>query len=303
VEAAGEGNDLVYATTSYTLAAGSEIEILSAGDMAGTASTDLGGNELDNVLWGNAGLNTLSGYGGNDSLHGFGGNDGLLGGEGHDYLDGGDGEDSLHGEAGQDILAGGAGNDFLSGGDGADVMYGGGGNDTYIADSGDYIVEAAGQGVDIVYATGNFALSAGQEIEALYGNGLANTLQGNELANMLDGKDGNDTLTGGAGADMFAFTTALGAGNIDTVSGFEHGADRIGLSASIFAAAGGPGTLGANAFVTGAAAADGDDRIIYNSTTGALLYDADGTGGASSAVQFATLATGLNLTASDFQVI
>ena len=36
--------------------------------------------------------------------------------------------------------------------------------------------------------------------------------------------------------------------------------------------------------------------------TGQLFYDADGNG-AGAAVQFATLATGLALTASDFQVI
>jgi serralysin len=62
------------------------------------------------------------------------------------------------------------------------------------------------------------------------------------------------------------------------------------------------GALAPGAFRTAAAAADADDRIVYNSGTGALLFDVDGLGGAAG-VQFATLSTGLALTASDFTVI
>ena len=64
-----------------------------------------------------------------------------------------------------------------------------------------------------------------------------------------------------------------------------------------------PGALNASAFVDRhAPRSDADDRIIYDSTTGKLFYDADGNG-AGAAVQFATLSTGLALTASDFMVI
>jgi serralysin len=62
------------------------------------------------------------------------------------------------------------------------------------------------------------------------------------------------------------------------------------------------GALAAGAFRTGAAAADADDRIIYNSATGALLFDADGNG-AGAAVQFATLSAGLAMAAGEFTVI
>ena len=68
------------------------------------------------------------------------------------------------------------------------------------------------------------------------------------------------------------------------------------------AAIGAPGALNANAFVTGTAAGDADDRIIYNSSTGQLFYDADGNG-AGSAVLFAQLNGTPTLSASDFQVI
>ena len=49
-------------------------------------------------------------------------------------------------------------------------------------------------------------------------------------------------------------------------------------------------------------AADADDRIIDNAATGALLFDADGVGGAA-AVQFATLSAGLAMTAGELTVI
>ena len=63
-----------------------------------------------------------------------------------------------------------------------------------------------------------------------------------------------------------------------------------------------PGTLAAGAFHTGSAAADADDRIIYNKATGALSYDPDGTGSAHP-TQFATLPTGLSLSHANFQIV
>lgn len=94
------------------------------------------------------------------------------------------------------------------------------------------------------------------------------------------------------------FSDTLDGGNVDTIGDFNVAADTIELSGFIFNAIA-SGTLAANAFVIGAAAADADDRIIYDPTTGALYYDADGDG-AGAAVQFATLGTGLALTNADF---
>jgi serralysin len=109
-------------------------------------------------------------------------------------------------------------------------------------------------------------------------------------------------LIGLGGADTFAFTSALGANNVDAINDFVSGTDKVALDDAVFTAIGGLGTLNPNAFFAGAAAHDSDDRIIYNSATGQLFYDADGNG-AGAAVLFATLQNLPVLTASDFTVI
>ena len=52
----------------------------------------------------------------------------------------------------------------------------------------------------------------------------------------------------------------------------------------------------------GTAAADADDRIIYDAATGRLFYDADGNG-AGTALHFATVTVGTAITAAEFTVI
>jgi Ca2+-binding RTX toxin-like protein len=127
-------------------------------------------------------------------------------------------------------------------------------------------------------------------------------VRGNNGNNIIGGGDGNDELTGLGGHDAFLFDTALNAAaNVDVITDFSVMDDTIRLDNAVFTALGG-GFLAANAFVTGAAALDASDRIIYDNATGALFYDSDGNGGAA-AIQFAELATGLGLTNLDFFVV
>ena len=138
----------------------------------------------------------------------------------------------------------------------------------------------------------------------LRGNNGANTLSGGSGVDTLNGGLGHDPLTGGAGNDVFVFDSALNAStNKDTLSDFTVGQDNIQLSQAIFTALTATGTLAAEYFrsSTTGAAADGNDYFLYNTTTGALLYDADGSG-QGTAVQFATLTTKPTLTAADFTV-
>jgi serralysin len=150
------------------------------------------------------------------------------------------------------------------------------------------------------------------------GNGGANTITGNGGANVLSGGAGADTLTGGGGlddlyggtgqddltggtgADNFRFDSALSAAtNVDDILDFSVVDDTIQLDRDIFTGITVDGTLAAGAFHAGTAAADADDRIVYNAATGEIFYDADGVGGAAQ-ILFAAVNAGTALTNADF---
>lgn len=211
----------------------------------------------------------------------------------------------LFGNGFAQTLIGNFGANFLDGTGGGDRLVGLAGDDTYrVYGLDDTVVEAAGGGTDIVYAGGSFALGAGSAVEAistvdnagavainLAGNELAQTIVGNFGVNVLDGGAGADTLIGLAGADVFRFSSLPEPGNVDTLPDFGNGADVLALDPGVFTALP-DGTLPGSAIALGVAAADADDRIIYDPATGALRYDSDGSG-ATAAVQVATLPTGL----------
>lgn len=253
------------------------------------------------------------------TLFGTEGADTLTGNDGNDILDGRAGDDRLFGGLGNDYLVGREGDDILDGGSNYDQMDGGFGNDVFVVDHlGDYIIERIDGGTDTVLSSVGWTLIP--EVENLTLTGAAsihgigswrdNQLTGNAAANRLDGREGNDLIDGGAGADLligglgadvFAFTAPLGLGNVDSIVDFEPGADRIALDDALFAGLA-LGALPAEAFRVGTAAADMDDRILYDPATGTLSFDADGLGGAE-AVAFATLQPGLAIGAADFIVV
>jgi len=116
----------------------------------------------------------------------------------------------------------------------------------------------------------------------------------------INGGAGNDELTGGSGADKYRFDTALNAAtNVDDLLGYSGAADTILLDRDIFTGIAANGVLAASAFVNGTSAGDANDRIIYNSATGNIFYDADGNG-AGAQIRFATVAAGTSLTSADF---
>lgn len=195
---------------------------------------------------------------------------------------------------------------------GSDLMIGGAGDDTYITDGGDTMREEYNEGIDTVLSSVSLTLSRYESLENLTltgrantsggGNGGDNTIIGNSGNNTLYGHGGTDTMTGGAGRDSFVFSASMRHDNIDRITDFNTADDTIRLSDKVFAALT-EGALPASAFArnTSGQATDASDRIIYETDTGRLFYDSDGTGSAPRG-HFATLAPGLSLTAADFFV-
>ncbi len=291
-ELVGEGTDLVQSAVTFSLAALVNVENLA---LTGSAAINGSGNDLSNLLSGNAAANNLSG---------------------------------------------GAGNDSLNGGAGSDTMVGGVGDDTFVVDvATDVITELAGEGSDLVQSSITFSLAAQSNVENLTltgttavngsGNALNNLITGNSAANTLNGGDGNDSLvgaagndslnggagndllTGGVGADIYRFDTALNAStNVDRITDFTPTTsaattDLIQLEntgVGLFTAITATGTLAAAAFINGAAFTTAAQRIRYESTTGNLFYDADGSGIAQGSTLFATLNSGLAMTNAQFTV-
>ncbi|MEQ1662143.1 MAG: putative Ig domain-containing protein [Thiobacillus sp.] len=146
------------------------------------------GNDLDNVVTGNAADNSLLGLWGNDTLIG------------------GAGDDALFGQEGADSLIGGAGDDYYE-----------------IDDAGDTITENLNEGDDFVRSTVSWTL--GDNLERLAvdgdtdltvtGNALANGLWGNLGDNTLTGGTGDDYLFGDAGNDVYVYNRGDGQDSID----------------------------------------------------------------------------------------
>jgi uncharacterized delta-60 repeat protein len=262
IEHANEGTDTVFAPLSWTL--GANLENLT---LLGTGKFSATGNNLDNTLTGNAAAN------------------------------------------------------ILDGGTGADTLIGGAGNDIYVIDNANDVIQETGTDAgDSVRSWVNWTLGDNLENLTLLGtkslngtgNSLDNNLTGNGAANVLNGGNGNDTLnglsgndtlTGGAGADTFAFTTPLNAlRNVDTITDFVSGVDKLLLSPAIFRELGFSGSPSSDAFFqAGSVTQDADDRILYDQSNGSLSYDADGTG-TLAAVQFAVLSGAPVLLYTDFLV-
>jgi Ca2+-binding RTX toxin-like protein len=154
--------------------------------------------------------------------------------------------------------------------------------------------------------TGNrFAdiLKGGDGGDRIKGNAGNDRLFGERGNDTLYGDGGSDTLIGGSGRDAFVFDATGFKRGVDRITDFNVTDDTIRLDNAAFKGLVN-GALGSGAFAKNASgnARDASDRVIYETDTGKLFFDADGKGGVAK-VHFATLNAGLNLTAADFFVI
>jgi Ca2+-binding RTX toxin-like protein len=179
---------------------------------------------------------------------------------------------------------------------------------TYYILEGSWSPDAPGNGfAPLVPAGSTYKLNVSVEFPpppVQPGKAGADMLQGGSGSDLLDGGLAADTLIGGAGEDSFRFSTELGSGNVDKINDFNVMQDMIMLDSLIFKDLGDEGALPFGAFHKSASgvAGDADDHIIYDTDSGALFFDADGSG-EGAAVQFALLDKNLNLTADDFILI
>ncbi|MEF8756315.1 MAG: Calx-beta domain-containing protein [Accumulibacter sp.] len=294
----------------------------------GAGNDSLDGGAGNDTLWGGTGADSLSGGDGSDAYYIDNAGDSVTESNANPatggidqvfsslaaYTLGANVENGRILATGAASLSGNALANLLYAGAGANVLNGAGGNDTlsylYGASSG-VSVSLAVAGAHATGGSGSDTLVA---IENLVGSTYADTLTGDGLANRLEGGNGNDTLAGGAGndtllgglgADIFRFDTLPNAAtNRDTIGDFNVVDDTIELENAIFTSLLSTGTLAAGSFRSGAgitAAADADDYLIYDASSGALYYDANGNAGAGP-VQIASLGSGLTLSQLDFVI-
>jgi Ca2+-binding RTX toxin-like protein len=289
---------------------------------AGSGDDSLTANDSGVRLFGFAGNDTLIGGAGNDFLiadgttdfaaptsaggadvvTGGGGNDDIWLGTGNDQADAGTGNDRFVFQGQFDY-----GNDTISGGDGVDeIFFDAFGPLAIDLGAGTLRGGSALQGAGSVSFTGIENFSMFGNAAAITGSSAANNLGGGGESDTINGSAGNDTLTGADGADNFIFDQAAGAANADLITDFQPATDSLSLSAAAMPALGASGRFAAGDARFHAAAGatgghDADDRVVYDTSTGKLFYDADGSG-AGAAQLVATLQARPNLAATDILV-
>ncbi|HEX6004708.1 MAG TPA: calcium-binding protein [Burkholderiales bacterium] len=315
----GRGIDGIELGFGWT-GAGAVIDLSSGtatgGGLDGTGTLTLTGIEnvtgsawADTII-GNGEDNVLRGFEGDDLIYGLGGND-TLSGDGHaDTLIGGDGNDRF--EIMLDVfnLPMTYDSESIDGGNGIDVI--------------DFRNVLSGVAVDV----GAGAASGGAEdgsgtvsftsIEDIIGSPHSDILIGDPENNVLRGWDGDDQLAGGGGNDILVgdsggdqlsggegadiFAALVGTGT-DLISDFQSMLDRLAVYGPDMGAEGNLATEDGRFYAAPGATSGNDtsDRLVYDTSSGNLYADPDGSGATSSTLVF-TLQGAPTLAATDITI-
>lgn len=320
---ASAGNDSLYG--------GAGEDSLTGGDGDDLLSGQKGQDQLDGGL----GADTLYGGDDNDTLSGGDGNDLLSGDAGNDDLDTGAGDNTAHGGDGNDLMYAESGNDLLNGNNGNDLIFAGAGDDTIDGGLGSDIIQA-GDGDDRIYVgSGREIVSGGAGndffifnqkptlISKLYRANTdtfqidfsTKTLYEYSVLTKLDYKyyDIGQVSIFGTNYDVFYSQVSGGIAyeyskvkpfkayvNNATITDFVVGEDLLKFETTVFTALTDLSTQFRSGVVSSATTSK--DRLIYNTSTGDLFYDADGSGKLL-AYHLVTLQGQPNLTASDISLI
>ncbi|MEH6755835.1 MAG: hypothetical protein V7788_16930, partial [Alphaproteobacteria bacterium] len=207
---------------------------------------------------------------------------------------------------------GGAGADTLSGGEGVEDWL------QYIGSDAGVTVDLGGSTPGVQTASGGHAegdvISGFENVrgsnfdDALIGDANRNVIYGGDGDDTLSGFSGNDVLSGGAGTDSFVFLIdgdqvggpLVGGGGVARILDFDVAADKIVL-VSLFNPTFSIVPIPEN-FVSNATgqAETGEQFFIYNTATGELSIDVDGSGLQYEAIVFADLSPNLALSVDNF---
>ena len=290
-ELASQGTDLIQSSVTYTLPA--NVENLT---LTGTTAINGTGNTLANIITGNTANNILNGSSGADQLKGGTGNDTYVVDNTGDVV-------TELASQGTDLIQ-------------SSVTYTLPANVENLTLTGTTAINGTGNTLanTVTGNTANNILNGGTGNDNLIGGSGTDQLLGSDGNDSLSGDAGNDTLTGGLGADKFIYntnaaftTTAVG---VDTITDFNISqTDQIVLDKTTFtsiSSAAGTGFSVASEFAkvtSDALAATSAADIVYNTTTGGLFYNQNGTAaGLGTGAQFLTLTNKPALTATQFLI-
>ena len=137
----------------------------------------------------------------------------------------------------------------------------------------------AGSEADVLTAgKGNDFLVGGAGNDQLSGGAGQDNLFGGDGDDVLNGGNGYDLLSGGAGSDQFVLNTKIkSSSDTNVIADFEAGIDQIVLSGNVFKSLLRIDDIN-NAIVNSTTPLGRNDLLLFDSTSGMLYYDPDGSG-------------------------